>query len=1482
MYMKNTLKHKAFAIALSVAMLFSMMPTVALDTNADTVPNDTKVITSIVLSDDLKTQPITVGAEQEPTLPVKLDAEVTTTTWEEVTTPVEVEGAEPQTTVSYVPTTTVEIVEVDVTWLITGGATFSTVQANTFSYTAELTDSTYEISDEVKPVIIVNVVDDNSIAAPTDCEVTENCELDAGHEGDCQLPATANCEIMENCELEVGHEEECQMPPPANYGSMPNLMSLSNGLVDNGEGYLTDSYGLMAYKYTGNNFDIHGKFDGDWKQVTYQDSGFATFLKVGASTSNIRVNAVSSANGGHTVDSTELNVAIDLIIQNEGQIIEVKYTVKNNNASDLTFSLGSGEDIQIGASDSAPITSFDGNTGFKMVSTNAADKNDADEYAQFNTFLKDAPGVDDVSGYWYGVWSTYSANVFTDLSPKDPLTNTDSGATWHWADKTIPAGATQSYSIKLGIGGKGSENAVRSGVDYAKEQLSELDPNAVYKITVDGITHELTADANGQIPLTTDEYTFIGKTITIVKKGTDGADDSEASEVEVGARPPAPTLEQTGGVIQDATTDLEYSLDGGKTWSPIDADGALDEIYEQSETVLLRVKATNEAPAGPAQNFDFFADSLPQWAKDAGLNESNAMWNEAEQKLVLKDNVTLTDTLEVPDGSNVTIKVHENETLTAPTGKPAITTNSDLNIGGDGTIKGGDADADGNGSPAISSTGGSVTIDEDSTVEGGDATTGNGGSAIEVTGNTTTITNNGTATGGASDSGTGGSGITSDEDITVAGSGSVTGGNSTSGAGGDGITGGGNVTTNEGAVTGGSGATNGGDGINSTGGNSNITTGTGSVNGGSGGTDGGDGINTTGNNSNVNTGAGSINGGSGGTGDGGDGIASTGDVSTGGNVNGGASTNGTGGNGITSGGNVNTSGGNVTGGDSTAGTGGNGIAVPKDKDVTVGDDSEIIGGNNSGGDEGGGIVIDDDAYNIDYINGKITVKDGYTAKIKGSSDAFSNIVTFEPNTTYEIKKSDGTIAEFTTASRSNKPAVTQKQESVENKNDGTIIGATDKMEYSTDGGTTWNDVSTLPLTGFSDETVSIRIKATHNTPSSETVNFSFTASTTTLSVTFNANGGSQTPAQSGIVYGDKITVVEPTKTGHTFDGWYMDKAFTNYWGTTTGAVFDNYTLEAKWIADSEPKYEVSGNITLGVGGNASGVTIEIYKGKNLINSTTTDVNGNYSFSDIPSGEYNIVIKSGVAPNQKIKTIITTVESGNLTINAQLPSKAVSSTVDVKDGTPDVVVGGLDKVAENENPGPGEEIELKLEVESKTAESAPADEVAAITAIATNKGNNNLEFIDMLVIKTTTSGAGSTVEAMSNTSAVLEIIVPYDMTGKQNISVYRYHNNEATAFDKLATRPTSGFTDGTYYVGPDYIAIYTNQFSTYAVGYTTFTNDGSGDITGAPNTGDDSPINLMIFTMMISIIGMIFVIKKRRETKKLIAIQNLKDNRPMIF
>ena len=78
--------------------------------------------------------------------------------------------------------------------------------------------------------------------------------------------------------------------------------------------------------------------------------------------------------------------------------------------------------------------------------------------------------------------------------------------------------------------------------------------------------------------------------------------------------------------------------------------------------------------------------------------------------------------------------------------------------------------------------------------------------------------------------------------------------------------------------------------------------------------------------------------------------------------------------------------------------------------------------------------------------------------------------------------------------------------------------------------------------------------------------------TTTFTVTFNSNDGSNVSAISGISSGATIALpTNPTKQNYIFDGWYIDNVtFTDEFTSLT-PVTQNITVYAKWTPVSTEK-----------------------------------------------------------------------------------------------------------------------------------------------------------------------------------------------------------------------------------------------------------------------------------------------------------------------
>ena len=240
-----------------------------------------------------------------------------------------------------------------------------------------------------------------------------------------------------------------------------------------------------------------------------------------------------------------------------------------------------------------------------------------------------------------------------------------------------------------------------------------------------------------------------------------------------------------------------------------------------------------------------------------------------------------------------------------------------------------------------------------------------------------------------------------------------------------------------------------------------------------------------------------------------------------------------------------------------------------------------------------------------------------------------------------------------------------------------------------------------------------------------------------------------------------------------------------------------------------PTYAVGGTVTESGGGNVNGATVKLMRGKTKIAAKTTGADGKYNFTNVPAGAYNVV----VTKDGKTVTRLITVTNADLTgQNLTMPSENKNSVIEVKDDTPAVVVGGLDKIAEDTTLDTGtSSVTVKLTVEAK-AENAAAN-AGDIKALAGNKTVG--DFLDLSLNKVVEGTGGGTTSITDTGANILEIVVPYDFTGKKDVAVYRYHGS-AEALKQADTE-----ADGTFRLDAanGLIHIYAAKFSTYAIAYT---------------------------------------------------------------
>ena len=312
-------------------------------------------------------------------------------------------------------------------------------------------------------------------------------------------------------------------------------------------------------------------------------------------------------------------------------------------------------------------------------------------------------------------------------------------------------------------------------------------------------------------------------------------------------------------------------------------------------------------------------------------------------------------------------------------------------------------------------------------------------------------------------------------------------------------------------------------------------------------------------------------------------------------------------------------------------------------------------------------------------------------------------------------------------------------------------------------------------------------------------------------VTFNANGGSVTPSSAVTTDGKLTNLPIPVLIDYEFMGWYT--AADGGELVTVNTVFTgDATLYARW---KQVQFSVSGTVQDDGKNAVSGAAVALMQGSETIEKGITGDDGTFTFTrHIPAGAYNIVTTYTLAGGDtQIKTSLVVITDRDETVPVTLPPPGVNSTLKVTADTPAVVVGGLDDEAEALKTDDITKVTVSMTVEKKTKAQAEGSSQIQQNAAA----GTTLQYLEIAINATVVSDDTSENTTIGETKTVLEIVVPFNFSGKNTVTVYRYHGDAA---EKL-TEDTSK-NDGTYQLDTvnGLIRIFASKFSTYAIGYTT--------------------------------------------------------------
>lgn len=356
----------------------------------------------------------------------------------------------------------------------------------------------------------------------------------------------------------------------------------------------------------------------------------------------------------------------------------------------------------------------------------------------------------------------------------------------------------------------------------------------------------------------------------------------------------------------------------------------------------------------------------------------------------------------------------------------------------------------------------------------------------------------------------------------------------------------------------------------------------------------------------------------------------------------------------------------------------------------------------------------------------------------------------------------------------------------------------------------------------------------------------------TYTISFSGgNGASGNTASLTAAGGSYITLPECgfTKPGSVFTGWKYGNAVYKP-GDSITMPYTDITITVQWTQTQR----ISGTVKDEYGVPVAGAAVSIWLGSDKLDEIASGSDGAYSFTDLAPGSYNILASVG---DKSVTTVVTVGESGAVTGgNIILPEGNTSTRVEITPGSPDIVVGELDRVFDNtdgedytaadaETVKNGGTVEITFTADEKK-QAEVQDEVKQLQSAG---GVNLSLFLECTLEKEVYDSEGTKVESasgfISQSSVLLEVRLPLPtaMQGKYGYNVSRIHEGEAQALS------TSANSLGEYFeVSADKSALILHLccFSTYAVGYENVPVLPSVPTENAPNVSESEHGSVTVF------------------------------------
>ena len=144
-----------------------------------------------------------------------------------------------------------------------------------------------------------------------------------------------------------------------------------------------------------------------------------------------------TATARHSSSGVTLTVAVEITMSGDTPYLKLTHTINPNGH---TIKLGACSDTMVGSNDSVPIKTK--SWGYYL-----------DGEIKLSLYLRNSQGVDDVSGWWYGTYSSgrYVNDVFSSryMTEGNMQTSGDSAAAFHWTNISGNQPVTKTIRMSL-------------------------------------------------------------------------------------------------------------------------------------------------------------------------------------------------------------------------------------------------------------------------------------------------------------------------------------------------------------------------------------------------------------------------------------------------------------------------------------------------------------------------------------------------------------------------------------------------------------------------------------------------------------------------------------------------------------------------------------------------------------------------------------------------------------------------------------------------------------------------------------------------------------------------------------------------------------------------------------------------------------------------------------------------------------------------